>query len=123
MTVLNAGNPVATKGFAKCQAGNRKAFLGPWMRRPGNKEGEARNMEQPHGKGPGLQAASFPMGMWCGEGPWWGRLPERDQEQPISRTKPMPFTCRSKLALNKMCVRLEGAETGRLPLRSIKKGL
>ena len=27
MTVLNAGNPVATKGFAKCQAGNRKAFL------------------------------------------------------------------------------------------------
>lgn len=74
-------------------------------------------------RGSGLQAASFPMGMRCGEGQWWGRLPESDQEQPISRTKPVPFTCRSKLALNKMCVRSEGAERGRLPLHSIKKGL
>lgn len=47
-------------------------------------------------RGPGLQAATFPLGMWYEEGQWWGQLP-------ISRTKPVPFTCRSKLAVNKIC--------------------
>ena len=67
MTVLNAGNPVAPKGFAKCQAGNRKAFLGPWMRRPGNKEEEAGKESNSHME-KGLASRPPPSPWACGVG-------------------------------------------------------
>lgn len=106
MTVLNVGNPVATKGIAKCHAENRKAFLGPGCEGQGTMKGKPvrkitatqkpvlawgnpfygssrKHRKQQVGSGPGLHATSLPICMWCREGQWWGRLPDRGQNSPF----------------------------------------